>query len=191
MSTFSLVGSGRSERLFVALDLPWFMQEKLFSLHEDLRGFTWKTPGLFHLTLKFIGSVEQGQEERILDALSGIEVRQFILSLQGLGTFTNRGKPWVIWAAPSKVPPVLFQLQKRIDDALFNIGIPPEKHVYRPHVTIARCREAAPETVRQFIKRHAEFETAPFRVEDFVLFRSEQFGTRRHYTEVESWQLAA
>jgi 2'-5' RNA ligase len=83
----------------------------------------------------------------------------------------------------------LFQLQKRIEDALFNIGIEPERRLYQPHITVARVNHASPETVRQYLKRHKEFATAPFKVEAFHLFRSEQTNGQRTYTRERTWPL--
>ena len=182
--------SFRGKRLFLAIALPEYVRDKLAGLREDsLKGFHWVPPQRFHLTLKFIGDFPGQYQPRVEEALAPIDVRSFLLSMEGLGRFPPKGSPHAVWAGLANGHPRLFQLQKRVEDALFNIGIEPEKRIYQPHVTVARVNHAAPETVRQYLKRHKEFATAPFKVEAFHLFRSEQENGRRIYARERTWPL--
>jgi len=179
----------RGKRLFLAIDLPDYVRESLAGLKERLKGFHWSAPGRLHLTLKFLGDVPGQWQERIEAAIDPIEVESFFLPVAGIGRFPEKGKPHAVWAGLGNGHPRLFQLQKKIEDGLFQIGIEPSPRIYRPHLTVARVNQAAPETVRQFLKRHDGFEAAPFRVDAFHLYHSEVLDGRRHYTLERSWPL--
>lgn len=179
----------RGKRLFVAIDLPDYVRDSLRSLREELKGFHWVAPERLHLTLKFIGDVPGQFQDDIERALDTFEVGRFFLPVQGIGRFPDHGTAHAVWAGVGNGHPRLFQLQKRIDDALFNIGIEPEKRRYQPHLTLARVNRASQETVRQYLKRHDAFEAPPFRVKQFHLYRSEiEEGHWRHVAE-HTWDL--
>ncbi|NBD38910.1 MAG: RNA 2',3'-cyclic phosphodiesterase [Verrucomicrobia bacterium] len=182
--------SFRGKRLFLAIELPDYVRQRLSELREEpLKGFHWVPEERFHLTLKFIGDFPGQYQPRVEAALDPIEVHSFLLPIESLGSFPPKGSPHAVWAGVANGHPRLFQLQKRIEDALFNIGIEPERRLYQPHITVARVNHAAPETVRQYLKRHKEFATAPFKVEAFHLFRSEQTNGQRSYTCERTWPL--
>jgi 2'-5' RNA ligase len=180
----------RGKRLFLSIALPDYVSESLATLRDDsLRGFHWVPQERFHLTLKFIGDIPGQFQSRIEEAITPIVVHPFLLPIEGLGTFPMQGNPHAIWAGVSSAHPRLFQLHKRIEDALFNIGIEPERRIYHPHITIARVNHAAAETVRQFVKRHQDFGAAPFHVTGFELLRSELIEGKRSYAQERSWEL--
>jgi RNA 2',3'-cyclic 3'-phosphodiesterase len=181
--------SFRGKRLFLALDLPNYVTQSMGALVEPLKGFHWSPRERLHLTLKFIGDVPGQWQERIEAALDPIEVESFILPVEGIGRFPEKGPAHAVWAGLGSGHPRLFQLQKKIEDTLFGIGIEPSKRLYRPHLTVARVSQAASETVRQYLRRHADFAAAPFRVEAFHLYHSEVRDGRRHYTLERSWPL--
>lgn len=183
--------SFRGKRLFVAIEIPGYLREILAAVQSPLKGFHWVEPERFHLTLKFIGDVPGQHQGAIEDALETVDVGTFMLPVEGLGRFPDRGKPHAVWAGLGTAHPRLFQLHKRIDDALFGIGIEPEKRCYHPHLTLARVNQAAPETVRQFLKRGAGFGAPPFFVERFHLYRSEQIDGRCVHTIEHTWDLRA
>jgi len=181
----------RGKRLFLSIDPPDYVKESLALLREDaLNGFNWVAPERFHLTLKFIGDIPGQFQGEIEEAIDPIKVHPFLLPIEGLGSFPPTGKAHAIWAGLSSAHPHLFQLKKRIEDALFGIGIEPEKRIYHPHITIARVNHAADELVRQFLKRHSGYGAAPFKVDQFHLMHSEVRHGKRHYSIERTWKLA-
>ena len=180
----------RGKRLFLSIDLPDYVKDSLVQLClEELKGFHFVPHERFHLTLKFIGDVPGQFQPEIERAIDPIVVHPFLLPIEGLGVFPPIGHPHAVWAGVASAHPRLFQLHKRIEDALFNIGIEPEKRIYHPHITIARVNHAADETIRQFIKRHLDFGAAPFRVDCFHLMRSEVIEGVRRYAVERTWKL--
>ena len=181
----------RGKRLFLSIDLPDYLKERLSQLKEDCKGFHWVRPELMHITLKFIGDMPGQFQSKIEEAIDPIEVQSFMIPIEGLGVFPHMGKPHAIWVGVKNGHPHLYQLQKKIEDALFSIGIEPERRIYVPHITLARVSNASPETVRQYLKRNAEFATAPMKIESFDLLRSEEIEGIRHYAHEKTWALTS
>ena len=176
-------------RLFVAIPLPDFVKERLNALHEELPHLRWTQRDNLHLTLKFIGEVDETTKEQIQKQLRTIQVKPFLLAISGVGAFPERGNPVVLWAGFRSAHPHLFQLHKQINDALFSIGIEPDRRVYRPHVTLSRCKGVSRESLHTFLRQQADLETAPFRVNQFELFSSELLPEGPLYQRVESYSL--
>jgi len=182
----------RGKRLFLAIDLPTYTRSALTALRERLKAFHWVPPERFHLTLKFIGDVPGQFQADIESSISKIDVREFLLPIETIGRFPHAGKSHAVWAGVSSAHPRLFQLHKKIEDRLYNdLGIEPEKRIYHPHITLARVNHASEESVRQYLKRHGDFQSAPIRVNQFHLFRSELIEGKRVYTIERSWDLAS
>lgn len=180
----------RGKRLFLSIDLPEYVKDSLSQLcTEEQKGFHFVPRERFHLTLKFIGDIPGQFQPQIERAIDPIQVHPFLLPIEGLGVFPPIGHPHAVWAGVASAHPRLFQLHKRIEDALFNIGIEPEKRIYHPHITIARVNHAADETIRQYLKRHPDFGAAPFHVDCFHLMRSEVIDGRRCYSVERTWKL--
>jgi 2'-5' RNA ligase len=180
----------RGKRLFLSIDVPEYVKDSLETLSDDpQKGFHYVPRDRFHLTLKFIGDVPGQFQKDIEAAIDPIDVHAFLLPIEGLGSFPPKGHPHAVWAGCSSAHPRLFQLHKRIEDALFNIGIEPEKRIYHPHITIARVNHAADETVKQFLKKHPDFGAAPFKVEAFHLMQSEVIEGVRVYHKERTWAL--
>ncbi len=175
------------KRLFVAAEIPEFTRQALAGLQENMKGARWVPPCNIHLTLKFIGEADGPLARSIQDALSPIRVAPFFLPVAGVGAFPPKGRPKVIWAGLEKGHPHLFQLQKRVEDTLFALGVEPEKRAYHPHLTLGRCGDASPPTVYQYVKKHRGFAAAPFQVTGFGLFRSDLRPGGSVYTREAFW----
>ena len=180
---------GDSVRLFVAIPVPEFVRQRLAELEREMPGLNWVRASNIHLTLKFIGETDPEQVDPIREALRSIRVGRFLLGVSGLGVFPRRGKPAVLWAGLGNAHPHLFQLHKRVNDVLYGCGIEPDRRVFRPHVTLARCKGVAPASVRNLIKKCGDLETAPFRVEQFGIYSSELGSRGPIYRRLESYGL--
>ncbi len=179
----------RSKRLFVGITLPTYIVSEIDKLTEPLPGFRWMANEQRHVTLKFIGDAGVGDEEAIRRVLGVVRVEPFFLAVDGVGCFPGRGRPGILWAGLGKGHPRLFQLHKKVEDGLYGIGFIPENRTFHPHITLARCKEAAPGSVFQFVKDHRDFTTAPFKVEGFNLYSSQLHSTGSTYTVEEHWSL--
>ena len=161
------------KRLFIAIPLPERIRVAIADrLHESVKVYHWMPPKNLHLTFKFIGAVDSSLEALIKATLADINTTPFTLPIEGIGSFTARQRPTVLWIGVGTGHPQLFSLQKSLEDRLLAVGIEVAKRLYHPHITVAYCKQAAPETIRQFIKRHRDFATEPFRVDGYALYSS-------------------
>ena len=157
------------KRLFVAIELPGSVKQSLVRLDPKIRGVRWLATDQMHLTLSFLGHVDQDTEEKLRDKLGSIRWSAFFLPIIGLGTFPAKGRPNIIWIGVGAGHPHLFQLHKRVQDAALAAGLEPELRPWHPHISLARCREVSAESVRPFLKAHTDFDAGMIHVESFCL----------------------
>jgi len=124
-----------------------------------------------HLTLRFIGEVENGMLPDIDAALGTVTAPAFDVVLDGIGQFGSRSRARVLWAGVERNE-ALMHLNQKVESALVRAGIPPEERRYSPHITLARLRDAPPERIGRFIQDRALFRAGPIRMEHFTLFES-------------------
>jgi 2'-5' RNA ligase len=161
-----------SNRLFVAIDLPESTRLLLAGLDPHIRGVYWTDPAQVHLTLGFFGDVPEDVELKLREKLSAIQFGPFFLPVNGVGSFSAKGTPKIIWIGVGKAHPHLFQIHKRVQEAALAVGIEPELRPWHPHVTIARCRDVSVQSVRTFLKARAGFDAGMIRVDAFHLYSS-------------------
>jgi RNA 2',3'-cyclic 3'-phosphodiesterase len=161
-----------SKRLFVAVDLPDSMRQLLAGLDPHIRGVRWTEPDQMHLTLGFFGDVPKDVELRMRQRLSAVEFGAFFLPVNGVGAFSSRGAPTIIWIGVGKAHPHLFQIHKRVQEAALAVGIEPELRPWHPHITIARCRDVSAQALRKFLQSNAELDAGMIRVDAFHLYSS-------------------
>jgi 2'-5' RNA ligase len=162
-----------TKRLFVSIELPESIRKRLAELDPHLRGVRWLEARQMHLTLAFLGNVSAEVREMLSEKLRTISWKSFFLPLVGLGTFPTKGWPRIIWIGVGSGHPHLFQLHKRVQEALLAGGFEPDLRSFHPHITLARCRDVSPQTIRPFLKSHATFDAGMIHVESFCLNSSE------------------
>jgi RNA 2',3'-cyclic 3'-phosphodiesterase len=161
-----------TKRLFVAIDLPELTRQLVAGIDPQIRGVRWIDPVQMHLTLGFFGDVPDDIDLALRKKLSAIEFGAFFLPIVGVGTFSAKGVPKIIWLGVGKAHPHLFQIHKRVQEAALAAGLEPELKAWHPHITIARCRDVSAQSLRKFLQSTAEFDAGMIRVEDFHLYSS-------------------
>ena len=84
-------------RLFVALELPATVRERLAGLGGGVPGARWTEVHNLHLTVRFIGEVENGLIPDIDEALAGVSAPAFDLVLDGVGQFGSGSRSRILW----------------------------------------------------------------------------------------------
>lgn len=158
-------------RLFVAIDLPAILRARLVGLCAGVRGAKWVSTEQIHLTLRFIGEVDNGRFADIAEALDNIHLAPFTLRLSGVGHFPPRGKPKVLWAGVADGAAVS-RLHDKIEVRLQRLGLPPDARKFAPHVTLARLKGAPITGVSDFLARNGLFASDGFAVSEFHLYSS-------------------
>jgi 2'-5' RNA ligase len=159
-------------RLFVALDLPDLVKLSLEPLTRGLGDVRWLDPEQQHLTLRFIGELDNGRTNDVVEALALVPGTPFELTLRGLGHFPLRGAPKVLWVGVARCPE-LGRLKHHIDRALAQAGIEREGRKFTPHVTIARIgAPLVPVRLGTYLMRHSLYRSEPFAISSFHLYCS-------------------
>jgi RNA 2',3'-cyclic 3'-phosphodiesterase len=154
-------------RLFVGIALPPEIKLRLSLIAAGVPGARWVDPGNYHVTLRFIGEVDEGMAGDIDESLAQIRAATFDLVLSGVGQFGDR----MLWAGIEKNP-ALQHLRDKVESALVRLGLEPESRRYAPHVTLARLKGASEARLQAYIQEHALFRAAPFAVDRFSLIAS-------------------
>jgi RNA 2',3'-cyclic 3'-phosphodiesterase len=166
------VFSVASKRLFVAIDLPESTRQLLAGLDPRIHGVRWVEQAQMHLTLGFFGDVPDDVDMVLREKLRAIEFGAFFLPIVGVGTFSAKGVPKIIWVGVGKAHPHLFQIHKRVQEAALAAGLEPELRSWHPHITIARCRDISAQSLRSFLKTRGDFDAGMIRVEALHLYSS-------------------
>lgn len=158
-------------RLFTALELPAAARERLAALAGGVPGARWTPAENMHLTLRFIGNVDEITAQELAEALTGVRARAFDLVIEGVGTFSRGRKASMLWAGVARND-ALMHLQERIESVLVRAGLPPEPRKFSPHVTLARLKDSPRARVEEFIAAHSLLRLSPARADSFTLFSS-------------------
>lgn len=139
-------------RLFAAITLGPELQKVLGAAvrklqdalreRRDYSAVRWVPPDKIHLTLKFLGQVDEGRIPEVIAALeeSSSGITQFKLTVHGLGCFPNARRPTVIWAGLASQVSLAAELVKRLEDSFDRLGFPRETRPFSPHLTLGRVR---------------------------------------------------
>jgi RNA 2',3'-cyclic 3'-phosphodiesterase len=157
-------------RLFVGIGFTPELKLRLSLLQSGIAGARWIDPGNFHLTLRFIGEVDEGTAADVDEALLRLQARPFSVQLAGVGVFGGE-KLRTLWVGVEREP-ALMSLQGKIELALIRSGLPPEPRKYSPHVTLARLRDPRRLQLQEYLAAHAQFRAEPLRVDRFSLIAS-------------------
>ena len=158
-------------RLFVALDLPPSLRERLSWMSGGRPGARWVAPENYHLTLRFIGELPAWRAEEVDHALAGLRAPGFTLQLAGVGTFAKGGKVESLWAGVERSP-ALDHLHTKVETALQRAGLERERRRFVPHVTLARLNGIPEAKVAAWVAGHNLFRSGPVPVGHFTLFSS-------------------
>ncbi len=161
----------KTQRLFVAVELPESVRQLLSEWQTGLPGVRWTAPENLHLTVRFIGEVPQAKVPVIKAWLKTVSENAFSLQIKGLGYFDKHPQA-VVWAGivPS---PELAALQQRVNDVLaLHAGIKKDVGQFSPHITLGRVKQADRAALKAFTAKYGDVTTATFRVEFFTLFSS-------------------
>ncbi len=174
-------------RLFAALELPENIRMQLSLLQGGIPGARWSPVENMHLTLRFIGEVDQAVARDIDDMLADIREPAFSLSLKGVGEF-GRKDGRALWAGVANGAE-LQHLAAKIESALQRMGLPAQQRKYSPHVTLARLRDVPMDEIQTFLSTHAMFKTPSFEVRQFALYSSQTSPKGSRYRIESVYQL--
>jgi 2'-5' RNA ligase len=172
-------------RLFVAFALDDPARDALCAVARDLAGrlarsrepraVRWVERENLHVTLRFLGEVDEAQVTRLTAALAApVPVEPFEMELGGGGCFPGAGPPRVAWVGVTGGVEEARAVFSQLDERLAPLGFAREARGYTPHVTLGRVRELGRRAGRD-LRAWLESTHAPLatmNVRDAVLYRS-------------------
>jgi 2'-5' RNA ligase len=174
-------------RLFVAIRPPQDVRDLLIDAMDDSPALRWVGEDNLHLTLRFIGEVERPVANDIAAALERLRSPAFQMRINGVGKFEQRNGG-ALWAAVEPKEPAA-ALAGKVERALQQAGLEPERRAYHPHITLARWNRRNAEAVEAFLRRHANLASDPFGVDRFILYESRLSRHGAHYDAVAQYPL--
>ena len=174
-------------RLFVAIRPPEEVRDLLIDAMDDSPALRWVGDDQLHLTLRFMGEVERPIANDIAAALERLASPAFELRVMGVGKFEKRNGG-ALWAGVQPRESVA-GLAAKIERAIQQVGLEPERRAFSPHITLARWNRRNAEAVDAFLQRNSDLRSEAFVVDRFILFESKLSRHGAHYEEVATFPL--
>jgi 2'-5' RNA ligase len=133
-------------RTFIAIELTPEVRESLKKLQDLLKAsgadVKWVEPGNIHLTLKFLGEIDEQQCQKITAVLTDVSKTTpgFSLIINAVGAFPRIQSPRVVWAGISEGSQEAGILACALEEKIAKLGIPKEERAFSAHVTLGRTR---------------------------------------------------
>ena len=166
-------------RLFVGLAVSEGVREALERLTLRLRakddGLRWSTPDQWHVTLVFLGEVDDEKRTRLVEELARVRQPRLTLQMERLGVFERVG----ILYAEVEVTPQLLRLYEEVAGAVRRVGLEIEDRPYRAHITLARSRNRDGRKTIERLRRAVDSREQqqrlrePWEAGEFLLYESQ------------------
>ncbi|HEY9473190.1 MAG TPA: RNA 2',3'-cyclic phosphodiesterase [Mycobacteriales bacterium] len=188
-------------RLFTAVPLPAHAHRSLVAAVDSVvdldGGPRWSARDLWHVTLVFLGEVDDAGLPRLRRELADAVAAAggpmpFTVRLSGAGTFPSGRRPQVLWIGVDGDVDRLAALARAVRRAARRGRVEVESRPYHPHVTLGRWR-AREGASREAVQRLADYTGPEFHVDRFTLYRSHpptEPGAQHRHEPMDSWPLA-
>ncbi|MHB0945709.1 MAG: RNA 2',3'-cyclic phosphodiesterase [Sedimentisphaerales bacterium] len=168
-------------RLFIAIDIDDTVKSAVVKLQSQLKqglrngnGLKWVPPEQMHLTLKFLGEVDNGRIDEIGEAIKTacFEKKAFEFELSAVGTFGRPTK--VLWLGSEKQSSELIALAESVEQAMQELGFEKENRPFSAHLTLARVKDAGVEkNLRRVVNENQKAEIPAIKVDSVYLYKSQ------------------
>ncbi len=157
-------------RLFTGLEIPDTVTDRLLSVRGGLSGARWITPDHYHITLRFIGDIDEPTARDVFAILARVSRPPIPVVVDDIVVFGgDRPRALVAKVAPT---PALMDLQAEHERLMRRVGLPPEARKYTPHITLARLRDTSPFELANFLSGIGHLPSMRFTAETFDVFSS-------------------
>ena len=177
-------------RVFVCVDFPSEVVKEVARVGEILgkTKFTGKLTELenLHLTLKFLGEIDSENLEKVRESLRGVRMEGFEAKLGGIGIFSYRGKPRIVWIKLNGKG--IYELQKKVDSVLKGCRFALEER-FMSHLTVARVKYVRDLKGFYGYVKNIKVRLLKFKVEEFKLMSSELDRIGPRYEILEEYKL--
>ncbi len=180
-------------RTFVGIKIPQDLSSKIFKFSsEKLKNIKGKIKLVeeqnLHITLLFLGEIEQNKIREIIDELKKIKDKRFSIKIKGLGFFPSYESPRVIWLGSESHQ--ITNLHNKIKDRLKIFVQKDEPKSFVSHITVARVKShTSPEETKKLLDENSQLEFGEFEVKEFHLFESKLTPQGPIYKIIETFKL--
>lgn len=135
-------------RAFIAIDPPQEIKNYLADIQTKLKksnaDVKWVKPQNIHLTLKFLGEIDDTKLHKIIDILNGISLNHagFFMRTAHVGAFPRIQSPRVIWVGIDKGNDRITSIVHELEEKIEKIGLPKEEKSFSSHITIGRTKSS-------------------------------------------------
>ncbi len=179
-------------RLFIALKIPDEVKDKLldvcYELSDSSELFKWEKPEKIHLTLKFIGEVEEEFVSSIAKEMAFVEeYNSFNFNVTKFGFFFRNGVPNILWAG-LQTDESIHRVVEEFNERLSIFSIPIERKLFKPHLTMLRIKKNPGKKLILKFEEHS-FDNWNFNSTEITLIKSELFPEGARYTDIKKYNL--
>jgi len=169
-------------RTFIAIELPQDIKDTIGRLQSKLKSsgadVKWVSPSNIHLTLKFLGEIDEKTRDGVSGVMKeiGASTPSFIIRLGALGAFPGLHSPRIIWVGLSHGHDQVESIVERLETGLEKYGVIKENKPFSSHITIGRVR--SPKNKEDLLRCVSELEspvkekTGEFQAGKITLFKS-------------------
>lgn len=135
-------------RSFIAIELPKDIRENLHAIQKQLRltgaDVKWVQPENIHLTLKFLGEINEELLNKITNILDDIgkENKAYPIRVNSLGAFPRLSSPRVVWVGIDQGNEETQKIAQGLEERIALLGIPKEDRPFSTHITIGRTKSS-------------------------------------------------
>lgn len=146
-------------RTFIAIPLSKAIEKPAIRLITRLQSpgdaIKWVPTDNLHLTLKFLGDVDNVELPKICDAIHDVclSIEPFTLEFGGTGGFPETDRPRVLYCGIQGETETLCQLVGGLEKRLADLGFKQEPRDYRPHLTLGRTRSSSSRANSEVVAR--------------------------------------
>ncbi len=179
-------------RTFIAVEIPDNQKNIIWNSIQEFKKLglpvKWVEFENLHITLKFIGEIDEKKLDKILTTLSSVSIRTkpFAVQLENVGCFPGIRNPRVLWIGVSQGSNELISLTEDIENELSKCGVKKENKKFHPHLTFGRIK--TPCRVDEVLNR--TIKTERFEIGAFVLFKSTLLPSGPVYEKIKIFPLA-
>jgi len=187
----------RTKRLFFAVNLPHAVTSRLDNLSATFGvpagHVRWVRGENMHITLKFLGDVEDSAIPKLCDAarkaVDGFSPMR--IAVEGMGVFPNHEKPKVVWFGVTGETEPMKKLESALSEELSKLGYPPDERSFTPHLTIGRVKnDIARGKLARLVRQYHKFYIGEAVVSEIALYESRLSPKGSIYSPVDTFHLS-
>ncbi len=178
-------------RAFIAVDLTSEIRKELVRLQSELKKslkgrIAWVEPENIHLTLRFLGQINDKQLEEIKKIVqeTAKKIKKFNMDLGVIGAFPDVSNPRIVWVGINFGFNQLNEINAELEDKLETINFAVGEKYFHPHLTIARIKSLEGENILDEITQKIRPKQLPETVDRLIIFQSELTPQGAKYTEL-------